>query len=370
MCYTAAQLVELVQDFPFHNNTLTDVNSTDENSTFSTEPSFADTDNIVTAESFKIICPILLHQLETGKCSMEDTQADAVSSSKPSPLEVWGYGFLFVTVINLSAVFGAVLLPLMQKKFFNRLLIMLVGLAVGSLSGSAAFHLIPQAYGLLNKEKGNHDYLYISLLILCGIYFFFMVERFLKIFIAYRQQKQESKHEHHIDFKPGQDSAIATVAWMIVFGDGLHNFIDGLSIGAAFNESIMTGVSISVAVICEELPHELGDLAVLLNSGMSIKQALLYNLLSACTCYLGLIVGTLLGELAEASMYIFAFAGGVFLYISLVDMIPEMNEEVENASKDGVWDAIKVIALQNVGWITGTAVLFTLAFFTEDIIFA
>lgn len=51
---------------------------------------------------------------------------------------------------------------------------------------------------------------------------------------------------------------IATVAWMIIFGDGLHNFIDGLSIGAAFNESIWTGVSISVAVLCEELPHELG----------------------------------------------------------------------------------------------------------------
>lgn len=56
---------------------------------------------------------------------------------------------------------------------------------------------------------------------------------------------------------------IATVAWMIIFGDGLHNFIDGLSIGAAFNESIWTGVSISVAVLCEELPHELGMLSAI-----------------------------------------------------------------------------------------------------------
>ena len=60
-------------------------------------------------------------------------------------------------------------------------------------------------------------------------------------------------------FEQGKDSVIATVAWMIIFGDGLHNFIDGLSIGAAFNESILTGVSISVAVLCEELPHELGQ---------------------------------------------------------------------------------------------------------------
>lgn len=69
-----------------------------------------------------------------------------------------------------------------------------------------------------------------------------------------------------------QKTPIATVAWMIIFGDGVHNFIDGLSIGAAFSESILTGMSVSLAVLCEEFPHELGDFAVLLNSGMTIKQ--------------------------------------------------------------------------------------------------
>ena len=53
-------------------------------------------------------------------------------------------------------------------------------------------------------------------------------------------------------------SEIAIVAWMIIFGDGFHNFLDGLSIGAAFSENILTGISISLAVLCEELPHELG----------------------------------------------------------------------------------------------------------------
>lgn len=67
-------------------------------------------------------------------------------------------------------------------------------------------------------------------------------------------------HEHTVHFEKGQ-STIGTVAWMIIFGDGLHNFIDGLSIGAAFSESILAGVSISVAVICEEFPHELGKIS-------------------------------------------------------------------------------------------------------------
>jgi len=73
-----------------------------------------------------------------------------------------------------------------------------------------------------------------------------------------------------LHFEQGKDSAIATVAWMVVFGDGLHNFIDGLSIGAAFNESLLTGVSISVAVMCEEFPHELG------NSFMQSSRVLIY----------------------------------------------------------------------------------------------
>merc|ERR1711892_228881 len=125
--------------------------------------------------------------------------------------------------------------------------------------------------------------------------------------------------------KSNHGSKIATVAWMIIFGDGIHNFIDGLSIGAAFSQSIMTGISVSVAVLCEEFPHELGDFAVLLNSGMTMKQAMMYNFLSACTCYLGLVLGILLGEL-DANCYIFALAGGMFLCISLVDMVPELNE--------------------------------------------
>lgn len=49
------------------------------------------------------------------------------------------------------------------------------------------------------------------------------------------------------------------MAWLVIFGDGLHNFIDGLSIGAAFNENILSGLSVSIAILCEELPHELGN---------------------------------------------------------------------------------------------------------------
>ena len=64
-------------------------------------------------------------------------------------------------------------------------------------------------------------------------------------------------NSYHAGLQDGH--RVAPVAYMVVFGDGLHNFIDGLSIGAAFTDSILLGISVSVAVLCEELPHELGQ---------------------------------------------------------------------------------------------------------------
>lgn len=72
-------------------------------------------------------------------------------------------------------------------------------------------------------------------------------------------------------------SEVATVAWMIIFGDGLHNFIDGLSIGAAFTESILSGVSVSLAVICEEVPHELGKLLTNLRETKFCSQVCIFS---------------------------------------------------------------------------------------------
>lgn len=156
-------------------------------------------------------------------------------------------------------------------------------------------------------------------------------------------------------------SDIGTLAWMITLSDGLHNFIDGLAIGASFTASVFQGVSTSVAILCEEFPHELGesrwdlsqmfsngfcleclpvfkshlihcfslyvvlfllpgDFVILLNAGMSIQQALFFNFLSACCCYLGMGFGILAGN-SFSPNWIFALAGGMFLYIALADMV-------------------------------------------------
>jgi len=443
----------------------------------------------------KITFPILCSQfLNTDSLPSLKNEVKSGNHGKPSAGEVWGYGLLCVTIISIMSVAGVGVLPLMSKSFYSEFLTGLIGLAVGSLAGSAVFHLIPSAFNLSKVPfYPHHSYLSISLAVWAGMYLFFIIERFMKIWMDAKARREGEPilpghgHSHtngkvgggaeeelmvqvvrsdttssllaqnstllspqsrgcaqdcrsqgsgrkrccsetitdqeklaielddhknslvksatelddhrnslvyeqslhavkasfghiakpHPETRPTVESVkkleegrskIATVAWMIIFGDGLHNFIDGLSIGAAFSESLLTGVSVSIAVLCEEFPHELGDFAVLLNAGMSMKQAMCYNFLSACTCYCGFVLGVLLGEL-DANIYIFGLAGGMFLYISLVDMVPELNEVVETASRDGVGKALRIFFIQNIGILIGIISLFTLAKFQDEIQF-
>ncbi|KIH61608.1 metal cation transporter, ZIP family [Ancylostoma duodenale] len=174
-------------------------------------------------------------------------------------------------------------------------------------------------------------------------------------------------HDHSVDFRVG-DSPIAAVAWMIIFGDGFHNFIDGISIGASFAESLHAGLSVSLAVLAEEFPHELGDVAILVASGMTLRQALLYNLLSAITCYVGFVIGVGIGELGpDVSKYAFALAGGMFLYISLGCMMPEMKKAMEEALNVSMKRGIHVLFLQSIGLFTGLFLMYFMARYGEEI---
>lgn len=155
---------------------------------------------------------------------------------------------------------------------------------------------------------------------------------------------------------------IAPVAWMIIIGDGLHNFIDGLSIGAAFNESVYQGMIICIAVIFEELPHELGDFAVLISSGMTVRQAIGFNFLSACTCYIGMIFGIIFGDTTQSASFIFALASGMFFYISLVDMMGELSAALEEC-KHSTKQSIHLLLMQNIGILSGITIIFTLSLF-------
>nr|KAF6472500.1 solute carrier family 39 member 6 [Molossus molossus] len=185
-------------------------------------------------------------------------------------------------------------------------------------------------------------------------------------------------HHHHQNHHPHshsqrysreelKDAGIATLAWMVIMGDGLHNFSDGLAIGAAFTEGLSSGLSTSVAVFCHELPHELGDFAVLLKAGMTVKQAVLYNALSAMLAYLGMATGIFIGHYAEnVSMWIFALTAGLFMYVALVDMVPEM---LHNDASDHGCSRWGYFLLQNAGMLLGFGIMLLISIFEHKIVF-
>ncbi|XP_064420103.1 zinc transporter ZIP10 [Latimeria chalumnae] len=173
-------------------------------------------------------------------------------------------------------------------------------------------------------------------------------------------------HGHCHSNKDIKDAGIASIAWMVIMGDGMHNFSDGLAIGAAFSAGLTGGVSTSVAVFCHELPHELGDFAVLLKAGMTVKQAIVYNLLSALMAYVGMLIGTAVGQYAnDVTPWIFAITAGMFLYVALVDMLPEMLHGDED--KYGHCQ-LGHFLLQNLGILLGFGIMLLIAIYEDKIV--
>ncbi|XP_032327077.1 zinc transporter ZIP14 isoform X3 [Camelus ferus] len=375
---------------------------------------------------FKEFCPTILQQLDSQACSPKNKNKEdkPTEEGRPSSVEVWGFGFLSVSVINLASLLGVLVLPCTEKAFFSRVLTYFIALSIGTLLSNALFQLIPEAFGFNPLED---NYVSKSAMVFGGFYLFFFTEKILKILL---KQKNEHHHGHshyasetlpsqkdqeegvteklqngdldHMipqhcsseldgkapvmdekvivgslsvqDLQASQSacywlkgvrySDIGTLAWMITLSDGLHNFIDGLAIGASFTVSVFQGISTSVAILCEEFPHELGDFVILLNAGMNIQQALFFNFLSACCCYVGLAFGILASNHFSAN-WIFALAGGMFLYISLADMFPEMNEVCQEDERKG--SILVPFVIQNLGLLTGFAIMLLLTMYSGQI---
>ncbi|KAK5648941.1 hypothetical protein RI129_003833 [Pyrocoelia pectoralis] len=177
-------------------------------------------------------------------------------------------------------------------------------------------------------------------------------------------REHENRHHGHSHAHGHVHAApkdLSSVAWMVILGDGIHNFTDGMAIGAAFSGSIAGGLSTTVAVFCHELPHELGDFAMLLKAGMTTRQALFYNILSSFLCLLGNIFGVWLGTTESASSWVFAVAAGSFIYIALVDMLPELSNSHE---EDGMpYQCL----LQFGGLFLGVAIMTVIALYEHDL---
>ncbi|XP_058826688.1 zinc transporter foi [Topomyia yanbarensis] len=202
--------------------------------------------------------------------------------------------------------------------------------------------------GSIESEQGNHKAK-------------LRPENYTIILREHETKHHGHSHAHgHVHSPP---ESLSAVAWMVIMGDGLHNFTDGMTIGAAFANNIAGGFSTAIAVFCHELPHELGDFAVLLKAGMSARDAVYYNLLSSILSFIGMLLGIFVGHQPEASAWIFSVAAGLFLYIALVDMIPELT------SSHGAEERCKTyeFLLQFLGMTAGFGIMLLIATYEHDL---
>ncbi|XP_060063059.1 metal cation symporter ZIP14-like [Ylistrum balloti] len=303
----------------------------------------------------------------------EEEEEETKHGEKPSSAEAWGFGIASASVIVFISNIGVFFKPCMKTRRFQRILYFCVALAVGTLGGTGLLVLIPESLGITGEDSPIPQYKVKLITAIAGIYIFFLVEQC----INWRSNiKKKSKEVEVPEGKPLEidtndvnvpghshqgDGEVATVAWTLLLGDALHNISDGLAMGAAYTEDMALGISVSLAILSEELPHELGDIAILLHTGMTIKRALLLNFLAAVAIYIGLVIGIVVGENTDANTYIFAFAGGLFVYIALADMIPEMSHQARIAESTGQDSTRAVFWLQNVGLLAGFGIVILVA---------
>jgi zinc and cadmium transporter len=227
------------------------------------------------------------------------------------PMTAWVLSLSSVGVVSLVSLAGLVTLSLNEART-RRFAALLVSFAVGALLGDAFIHLIPQTF-----TRGG-DTLRPSLLVLGGMLLFFVVEKLLR-------HEHGLLHRHHHP-EPGNRPELAAIN---VLGDAIHNFIDGVLIAGSYLVSPALGLGTTIAVLCHEIPQELGDFGVLIHSGLSVRRAVLLNLGSASVAILGTVAALLLGEVSGpvVTEVLIPIAAGGFVYIAAADLIPELQHD-------------------------------------------
>ncbi len=220
-------------------------------------------------------------------------------------LDVWIYATTSVLIVSVLAFLGILTLSF-KEKTLEKILIYFIAFSAGALLGDAFIHLLPEVI-----EKNGFS-LYISAFLLSGIGFSFVIEKFV-----------HWRHCHH----PTSKQHPHPLSIMNLVGDGVHNFIDGIIIGASYLISIPVGIATTLAVIFHEIPQEMSDFGILLYGGFTKTKALITNFLIALTSILGVIIALTLGTKSESFLlFLIPFAAGNFIYIAAADLIPELHK--------------------------------------------
>ena len=211
---------------------------------------------------------------------------------------------------SLGAIAGAASMLAFPAAVRQRLVPALVSYATGTLLGAAFLGMIPA--GLAQAPART-----ITSTVLAGIVMFFLLEKL----VLWRHCHDRDCEVH------------GRAGPLILFGDAFHNFVDGVVIAAAFLNSVTLGVATSLAVIAHEVPQEVGDFGILLDSGYDRTRALLLNALSASATVPGALMGYFwLDEVRQVVPYVLALSAASFVYIAAADLMPALHRQVSPAA--------------------------------------
>lgn len=246
-------------------------------------------------------------------------------------MSIWIYSLISVCIVSLISLVGLFTLSIKENKLKN-ILIYSISFSAGALFGDVFIHLLPE----ITKETGLTPI--IATYILLGIVFSLFIEKII--------------HWRHCHM-PVNKIHVHRFAYMNLFGDSVHNFIDGLIIGAAYLVSVPVGLATTLAVIFHEIPQEIGDFGVLIHAGIKRKKALLYNFMTATTAIAGTVLAIILSsKVANVTIFLSAFAAGTFIYIAGSDLIPELHKET----------LLRISVIQIFTFILGIAIMYGLLF--------
>lgn len=248
-------------------------------------------------------------------------------------LELLFYGL----VSGLLSLVGGFIV-LWRSDYAKKIIIPLLAFSAGAFLGVAFLDVLPEAV------ESTSDVHLVFIAALAGFFLFFVLERVLMIFSHRHKHTNETQsHSEHSESLP----------ILIVLGDSVHNFLDGAVIGLAYLASPALALPTALAIAAHEIPQEVGDFTILLDSGWKKTNIVIANVLSSLLSIVGIFLAVFVGSKLESFLpYLLGAVGGTFIYIAACDLIPEIQDRAKHKHMFAIIFAF-LFGLVLVGYLVG-----------------
>jgi len=242
---------------------------------------------------------------------------------------------MIIAATTLGGVVSVLVAAALSLTLLAGIVRQLVSLSAGLLLATAILHVLPEAF-----ESGANPHT-LTWALLGGLIAFFLLEK-LEI-LRHSHHHEGDGHDHHHGHDREEAGPGGT---LILVGDSIHNFADGVLIAAAFMVDHRLGWLTTLAIAAHEIPQEIGDFIILLNAGYSRQRALLFNAISGLAAVAGGVAGYfVLAESAGLLPYVLMFAAASFIYVALADLVPDLHRHSRNG---GAWKMQFVLMMVGV----------------------